>query len=149
MTNTPNKFWSRINIKNNNECWEWTGCILNDGYGQIRMDWKKYRTHRLAWELTHGIISDELQVLHKCDNRKCCNPNHLFLGTHQDNMNDMTRKERQAKGIKNFKSKLNEKQVKEIRNLYLSGKYSQRQLGKMYNVKHCTIGRIINKINWK
>jgi hypothetical protein len=73
------------------DCIEWKGRTDKDGYGTIG----SRRAHRVAWEQTFGPIPDGLQVLHKCDNPPCCNPDHLFLGTRTDNMNDKVRKGRQ------------------------------------------------------
>ncbi len=148
-SNTPYDFWDRVVITSPNNCWNWTGCILNDGYGQVRMNMKKYRTHRLAYQLTYGSIPDELLVLHTCDNPKCCNPNHLWVGTVQDNSDDMKNKNRQVKGEDMFSSKLTSKDVIEIRRLYATGTVSQRDLGRMYGVYHSTIGRILHGVIWR
>jgi len=82
------------------DCWLWTGCVTTFGYGFYR--WKKpnkmVHTHRIAWELEHGPIPEGMHVLHKCDVRPCCNPAHLWLGTHQENMADMRAKGRAWKG---------------------------------------------------
>lgn len=93
-------FWSRVERRSPDECWPWTMCT--DGrYGRVEWDKHHLKAHRAAWELTHGEIPSDLFVLHKCDNPICCNPDHLFLGTHQDNMDDRARKGRQNHGTKN------------------------------------------------
>jgi hypothetical protein len=77
------------------ECWEWTRSTA-DGYGRIKIDKKVYSAHRVAYTLAHGPIrSAEAVVMHTCDNRKCCNPAHLRLGTPRDNARDMVAKGRQ------------------------------------------------------
>lgn len=77
-------------------CWEWTASIGSHGYGQLTYLQQKYTAHRLSWELHRGPIPDGLFVLHKCDNRRCVKPDHLFLGTQRENLEDMTRKGRRA-----------------------------------------------------
>lgn len=93
------RFYLRLK-RTANGCIEWTGTTKTSGYGTIKIDGVSVRTHRLAWEIANGPIPDGLWVLHHCDNRSCCNVDHLFLGTHADNMADKT-----AKGRGNFQKK--------------------------------------------
>jgi hypothetical protein len=101
---TARRLWARVERGQPDECWEWQGA-RSDGrkpyerrYGIIRRSVDegggRVATHRLAWEVTNGPVPDGLQVLHSCDNPPCCNPAHLWLGTHADNMADMARKGR-------------------------------------------------------
>lgn len=75
-------------------CWEWQGALDAYGYGQSRFNGKNWRVHRLFYTLLNGPIPPKLMVCHSCDNRKCANPNHMFLGTNQDNLTDMKQKGR-------------------------------------------------------
>lgn len=97
------RFWSRVDQSGGPlACWLWTGAVFAvSGYGAFKT-WERQRScHRMMWELTQGMVPNGLHVLHHCDNRLCCNPAHLFLGTHADNMADMVAKSRQAKGDRN------------------------------------------------
>ncbi len=92
------RFFSKVNIKGEDDCWEWeAGCFTN-GYGEFTCCGKKYKAHRFSYEFFYGKIQEDLDVLHICDNPKCVNPRHLILGTNQDNIDDRNNKGRQAKG---------------------------------------------------
>lgn len=94
------RFWGHVDktssttFYNNERCWEWTARRMPRGYGVTYMGGKTELAHRVAWTIANGEIHDGLFVLHRCDNPPCCNPSHLFLGTDQDNVDDMMRKGR-------------------------------------------------------
>lgn len=89
------RFWARVGRRNDDECWPWLLTPGRMGYGRFKPTPKdQLSAHRTAWELTHGPIPSGLWVLHRCDNRRCCNPAHLFLGTPRDNTRDMMAKGR-------------------------------------------------------
>lgn len=81
------RFWSKVCIKLDNECWEWKAGKVR-GYGQFSYHGNNAYAHRVAWEIVNGSIPNGLLVLHKCDNKACVNPSHLYCGTHSDNMGD-------------------------------------------------------------
>lgn len=92
------RFWPKVDQRG--DCWLWTGSINNYGYGMIAAGGrggKVLKAHRVAWELTHGPVPDGLEVCHTCDQPRCVNPAHLWLGTHTENVRDMWRKGRGAR----------------------------------------------------
>jgi hypothetical protein len=94
-------FWSRVDKSDPDGCWPWLGAFDKDGYGFLNIKPTLVKAHRAAWILSHGMITSEEQVLHRCDNRSCCNPTHHFLGNNDLNVADMVSKGRQSKGEKN------------------------------------------------
>jgi hypothetical protein len=146
------RFRSKFNEGNPNECWEWKAGCDKDGYGEFWLKHnKKVSAHRYIWELTFGEIPKGLCVLHHCDNPKCCNPGHLFLGTLKDNMDDKVNKNRQAhnRGEHAGGVKLTNKKVLEIRKLDSTNNYTQQQLADKFDVSVAQISRIINNKSWE
>lgn len=142
--NLPKRLKENVVI-NNKGCWEWQKGLDVCGYGVIKINKKSFPTHRKSYETFVGEIPKGLWVLHKCDNPKCINPDHLFLGNQAENSKDMWNKGR-GKGV-GWKNILTKEQVLEIRNLY--PKFSILKLGKMYNKHHATIWMIVNRKSWK
>lgn len=132
-------------------CWEWVAAHNERGYGRINIDGKSVATHRVAYELYVGNIPEGMCVCHHCDNPKCVNPDHLFLGTHTENMRDCRNKGRRplpiTRGERHAGSKLTEEQVKEIRSRY-PGSKSQSELAREYGVAQTEIWRIIHRVRW-
>lgn len=90
------RFW--VKVHQTDYCWEWQGYTNNQGYGVFRMPGRTVTASRMAYQIINGDIPDNMQICHKCDNPKCVNPTHLFLGTHKENMDDMTQKGRRSLG---------------------------------------------------
>lgn len=143
--NTPHDFWSRVNIGNTGECWEWTMSRRSGRYGQAHYGNKNWFAHRLAWTLVHGDIPDGLLVCHACDNVLCCNPAHLFLGTGADNSADRNAKLRQYRGFGHHHAKLNEEQVLEIKRTYVPRhpEFGQAALSRKFGVSQPAIYSVL------
>jgi hypothetical protein len=141
-----NRFFKKIDSLNNpNNCWEWTASKTGGGYGQFKVNKKPFAAHRWSAQYLAGLSITDMVVCHKCDNPKCVNPEHLFVGTQQDNKNDCVNKKRHCYGINHYKTKLTENDVRYIRNSNKSG----YQLAKDFNVTEQHIGHIKNYRTWK
>lgn len=169
------RFWSKVDKErsqtfyNNMRCWEWTaGQTRKGGYGSFWAGAKTLRAHCVSYELYYGYISSEKPfVLHRCDNRICVNPHHLFPGTHQDNVADKVQKGRQARGRThgaythpesrrigeaNGRAKLTEEDVSEIRRRYAKfgkGGETLKELASKFGVSFTLISAIIKRRLWK
>lgn len=129
-------------------CWTWRGYCERNGYGRVTIARQKYLTHRLAWELAYGPIPEATDVLHRCDQPACCRPDHLFLGSQQENVRDMVRKERHPRGQRHGRARLTEEQVLEIIEAYHQGGVTQVELGRLYQVHHSLVSRIVRGQRW-
>jgi hypothetical protein len=160
-----NRFWSKVNITQDGQCWNWNASINRSGYGQFWLDDKMRLAHRIAFAIYNNDLSIIYNtknyhkcnntfkcILHKCDNKKCCNPNHLFIGTNADNIKDKINKNRQQhmRGSSNGYSKLKENDILEIRKNYIPRKNGGMIfLAKKYNVSTTNICDIIKRKTWK
>lgn len=147
------RFWSKVARGTVRQCWEWQASLHPLGYGQFGYNGSSVHAHRVAWELTHGPVADGLYVLHKCDNRKCVNPAHLFLGTQVDNIADMVAKGRQRGrqwvSEESHFAKLTTAQVADIRARLAAGKRgTARALAAEYGVSEATISVIKHDKTW-
>lgn len=150
MKNHFKSFWSKVD--KSGDCWEWTACKDKRGYGRFNQP-KAFKTtlaHRIAYMISIGPVPPEICVCHHCDNPSCVNPDHLFLGTHRDNMIDAMVKKRLAplqtlRGIDNPKNKLTENQVLIIK----QSTVPLRILAKEFGVGSSTVHRIRSGQSWK
>lgn len=141
------RFWIQVQKLGPDECWPWTAAINSGGYGSIKDVGKTISAHRAAWFLEHGNWPS-LYVCHRCDNRRCCNPAHLFLGTHKDNMDDMRAKGRHAVGEGAHRGTLTAPDVIDIRSLHSFGA-SVPVLAASFGVTRKTIYVIVNREQWR
>lgn len=157
-----------LNVNKTESCWLWTGATVN-GYGVLRRDYKNRPAHRLSWEIHFGTIPDGLFVLHDCDKnyqpgdktyRKCVNPAHLWLGTHQQNMDDMVAKKRQrvgprdpsiiSRGEKHANAKLTKDAVEFIRKCNGSATSEEAtNMATMFGVTVHAIRHVLYCQSWK
>lgn len=131
-------------------CWEWGASKNRDGYGKFHNGIRHVSAHRFIYEETHGPIGDiKKLVCHKCDNRGCVNPKHLFLGSHKDNTMDAIIKKRwkPAKGEGSGRSRLKNKEVIRIRKMY--PQLTQLELAIKFGVSKSTIQGVVSNRYWK
>jgi hypothetical protein len=138
------RIWSRVKRGAADECWLWTGATNDKGYGFAWMDGRSVRVHRVVFEQENGPIPLGFEPLHSCDNPPCCNPGHLVLGTHAQNVADMATKLRSTHGERNPSSRFKESDIRMIR----SGG-DARDLARIYGTTPTYIRQIQRKIVWK
>lgn len=144
-----NKYLKKTEKSISTGCWNYTGwCSGPYRRAMTYIGRTSTSVARVVYVLFYKEKIEHLHVLHKCDNPRCINPNHLFLGTHKDNILDMVTKKRSTKGEKNAKAKLAATDVKSIRKMYRRG-FTRSQLALQYNVKWCCIDRIIKGVSWR
>lgn len=144
MKKTNFERWrEKVDVKGPNDCWEWLGCKLKEGYGQFRINKKVMLAHRFSY--AHYKNNDQpvlsnFYVCHHCDNPSCVNPNHLFLGTAKENMKDMARK---GRGVNPNPKKHTDDEVAKIRLDYASG-LSKIKVAKLNKTSDFTVRKIVN-----
>jgi|SRR5688572_4704473 len=138
------RFWEKVDRRGPDECWPWSGA-RNGNYGKVLWYGKMARAHRVAFLLRHGRWPGEC-ACHTCDNRACCNPDHLFEGTRADNLRDMTAKGRRALHSRHGSAKLTWEAVKEIREMATT--MTHRALALRFGVSFQQISKIVNHENW-
>lgn len=147
------RFWTYVEPAYEDDCWYWQGYFHNTGYGKffLRKNERPDRrsryvpAHRMAWEITHGAIPPGMFICHTCDNRACVRPEHLFLGTHADNMADMAAKRRGRSGTPR---KLSAEDVAQIRARNESGE-SYRSLALKFGVSYPTVRSTCLRFRYK
>lgn len=142
------RFWSKVTKTEG--CWLWTASKRTSGHGNFKVGRRAIPAQRVAYELCVGPIPEGLFVCHKCDNPPCVNPEHLFLGTHADNMRDKVAKGRQSapKGEKHRLAKFTDAQVLEVRALY-SGGADVLELADKYHVDDMTMCNLLRRKTWR
>ena len=148
--NEVDRFWSKV--EKGDGCWIWKGAKLPHGYGLFSFNNKTHRAHRMSWALSNGDIGNQF-VLHKCDNPSCVNPDHLFLGTQRENVEDMVRKGRQAdrrgeKHPKTKRSRFTDLMIRVARRLRHDYGWKVTRIAKLWNLKRTTVVGIVYGRRW-
>ena len=153
------RFWSKVN--KNGDCWEWDSC-MRSGYGAFKLNGKSVSAHRISWIMANGDIPDGMGILHKCNNRCCVNPAHLYVGTQKDNVRDAIaigahKMFTAVDAIKAYRSrpigsrvgpsKLTENDVRKIRTLR-DGGLTYRKIAGFYGIDHTTVISLIKGETW-
>jgi predicted XRE-type DNA-binding protein len=129
-----NRFWSKVQKLDKESCWIWQGAKFWDNYGMFKIDNLNLRAHRVAYEIANGSIETGKLILHRCDNKLCCNPHHLYQGDQKQNMKDMTQRNRSTN------KRLDQDDVNYIRR----SKLPQQELADILGVSQQHISNIKN-----
>ncbi len=140
------RFWSKVDKQSDSECWNWIGS--NDSnYGEIRINNRNYKAHRLSYCIHYNEDPGEFLVCHECNNKLCVNPNHLFLGTDSDNLqHSFDTNVRSHQGSLHPKARLLDSNIQEIRDL--QGTLSERKIARLFNVGRGTIRAVLSGKTW-
>ncbi len=148
------RFWKFVTRGTPDECWEWQGNRRPNGYGRITSNaWEGFKprkglgAHRVSWELHYGEIPDGMVICHKCDNPPCVNPNHLFLGTVSDNLQDALQKGLVPLGDDHHNAVLTVDKVVRIRQMIIEGR-THRSIGAEFGVDPTTVSQIRRGKTW-
>ena len=136
---------SKVDKNESTGCWEWTAGKSKGKYGSVYCDGKFYKAHRVMYELMVAKIPVGMLCLHNCNNPGCINPDHLYIGTHEDNMLDVVISGSQIQSTAKVRI-LNADKVREIRSLRWT--MSQQAIGKMFGVSQSTISQIFRGVSW-
>lgn len=161
--NTPEAFWRRVTISSPTDCWEWQGACTSSGYGNLSWRGENVQAHRVAYFLSVGGIALQTGfrqagrakqyrqfVLHRCDNRKCCNPAHLFLGSMSTNLQDAYTKGRKVQPRSaHVNAKLSAADILNIRLRYAQGAARQATLAAEYGVSQRAISLVVRNESYK
>jgi hypothetical protein len=144
------RFWRKVDRRGREECWEWKGNLYPNGYGQLRVgtlgvDRRMVQVHRFSFELHNGVVLGNSLCLHRCDNRKCVNPNHLYEGTAADNMRDRSDR---GRAPSDTRSKLSPQKV-QLARLLRNNRWPYWKIAFRFNVSNQAIRAAILGKSWE
>lgn len=152
MSEWHKRFHSHYSRGSDEDCWEWKSCRSAAGYGRFMLKGKSRIASRLAYQIRHGYIPDNICVLHQCDNPACVNPSHLWLGSHKENMDDRETKGRanggSQRGESHPRAKLTLDLAQEIRRLALSNAMPQSAIARQFGISQSQVSEIKNAKAW-
>lgn len=148
------RFWRKVRVNSSEKCWEWISSFTMRGYGLFGCQLEPTKrvslyAHRISYRLAYGKFPPNLEVCHTCDNPKCVNPDHLFLGDQIDNVADMVKKERNHRGESTGTSKLITNQVQQMRILHIQEKVPCIQIAKLFRMSLQQTSDICHGKAWK
>lgn len=151
---TRQQFLDKAYPEPNTGCWLWVGKTNWCGYGELHKKDNEYKmifAHRYSYAIHKGLFDENLKVLHTCDQPCCINPDHLFLGTQQDNISDMDAKKRRkcGRGVNHGHAKINNLIAIEIKKMYRHGKYRQIDVAKHFGISRSVVSKVVNGAAWK
>jgi hypothetical protein len=141
------RFWRKVETSDG--CWLWRGARNTHGYGHLTVAGVYWTAHRRAWVLAGNELAADREVCHRCDNRACVRPDHLFLGTHTENMQDAKAKGRIAVGDSHGRRRLNADVVREVRRVRADEGLSYKQLGARFGICAQQAHKIVRRHNWQ
>ena len=132
------RFWSKVDIRSQDECWLWIASLSHNGYGKFKLNGHMQKAHRIAYIFAYGPILPEFLICHSCDNPACCNPRHLFHGSTQENINDRELKQR------TFSKLTNDEVLRILKDDRVHSKIAQE-----YNISRSRVGKIKSGKSWR
>jgi hypothetical protein len=148
VRNEPADAWRNVMRGPDDACWYWTGSIDSHGYVRFSVAGMSRLAHRVIYEVANDADTHGHLVCHTCDERRCCNPAHLYLGTPAQNSRDMVDRGRAAVGERSARAKLTETQVREIRQMADMG-HTQREIAEWFGVTQPNVGYILRRDTWR
>lgn len=153
---TEERFWSKVSRMPNDECWPWIPRHGGVGYGKFWLNKKIIGAHVASWILHFGGVPEGKEVCHKCDNRICVNPNHLFVGTRQENVADAIMKGRLRYGLRNLRrgedhpnASIDDRRARIIKQLLTEGRLTRKQIAETVGVTGNVIDGIRKGVTWR